>query len=457
MLNSQHWIERHWRRLQWGQFLGVLADQLAMTLIALGGVILLVKLFLPPLWPHVLWLFAGLLLVPVFSWRKLQRRKFTRGEATALLDDKLRAGGLLMTLSEAPDEEWHTHLPTLQALWANSLPRLRPKRFAPLVTIPLLFVMIACLIPLREETPLLATPRPVAQQATDDLQAILKTLEEAEVLEEEQQKKLQEEITKFREETHNQPLTHEQWETADFLRQQMQMQWQKNERSITAAASAVEEMLAALAENHELTPEQMQQLENALGENLQSMAKKAGQGKLSEISDPLRKALESLAQSGQMKLPQDPAERQKILDELKEKLEKESECLAKQRSECQGLCQGNGQCDGEMPGQGGISRGPGSAPMYWGKESELAGTKFKELALPSGTLEDPAEEVLSVTKYEPEVNPAESAPRQALRDNDPSAGRATWDRKHNPKHRGVVRKFFDSERQPEAIPADAGL
>ncbi|MCA8985050.1 MAG: hypothetical protein R3C12_24135 [Planctomycetaceae bacterium] len=467
MQDSHRWIQRHWRRLQWGQFLGVSADYLAMCLVGLGSAILLVKLFLPQLWPHALWLGLALCLVPFLAWRKVQRVRFTRTEATALLDRKLQAGGLLMTLSEAPDDQWQQHLPRVEHLWRESLPKVRPRRFASLVTVPLAFAVASCFIPLRENTPLQATPRKVAQQTTDQLEAILKTLEEADVLKEEEKEALRKEIEKFAEETHQQPLTHEQWETADSLKQQLQMSWERNERSLESASQALEQLLSALANQGEMSADQLQQLENSLGQNLQSLAQKAGQGKLGDLSEGLLDKLNQLAQSGKLDLPENAEQRQKMLDELKQKLQEESEKLAKQRSECQGLCeggncpggqcQGEGQCEGNKPGQGGVTRGRGDAPMIWGAESDLANTKFKEIVLPPGTLDDPSEQILGLTYKEPEVNVAETAPRGELRETDPSAGRATWDRKLNPRHRETVRKFFNAERKAQSIPADGGL
>jgi len=468
MPDSQRWIRRHWSRLQLGQFLGVCADYLAASLLALGCAILLVKLFIPALWPHALWLFALAIVAPLLAWRKVRSRPYTLTEAAALLDRKLRAGGLLMTLSEAPDGDWQQHLPQIERLWQDSLARIRPKRFASLVTVPLAFAIATCFIPLRESTPVQATPRKVSEQTTDELEAILKTLEEADVLEEEQKEELKKEIEKFAEETKDQPLTHEQWETADSLKQQMQMSWEKNERSMEAASSALDELMSTLANGGEVSSDQIEQLEQALGENLQSLARKAAQGDTPGMSDELRKALENMAQNGKFNLPKDAEARQKALQDLKERLKKEAEKLAKKRSECQGLCQSecNGNCEGNCPsgncpgnklGSGGISRGRGDAPMMWGEESDLANTKFKEVVLPPGVLDDPSEEVLGLTFKEPEVNPAESAPRQELRKSDPSAGRATWDRKLNPRHRDVVRKFFDSERKTQDIPTDSAL
>ena len=362
-----------------------------------------------------------------------------------------------MTLSESPDEQWQRHLPAVEILWDNSLPRVRPKRFASLVSLPLAFAIVTCFSPLRESSPVLATPKKVAQQTTEELEAILKTLEEAEVLNEEAKQKLQEELKKFAEETHDQPLTHEQWETADSLKQQMQMLWEKNERSIESASSALNELLSEMANNGELSADQLQQLEQALEKNLQAMAQKACQGNCEGMSDALKNAMQNLSKSGKMNLPGDADERQKMLEELKKQLEQESERLAKQRSECQGLCQGDGQCEGDQPGSGGVSRGPGAAEMMWGKESDLAGTKFKEMILPRGLSDEPGEQILGITSSEPEVDPATSAPRQALRETDPAAGRATWDRKLNPRHRNVVRKFFDSQRPEQPLGDDGEI
>ncbi|MBB02188.1 MAG: hypothetical protein CMJ47_06050 [Planctomyces sp.] len=465
MPDSQRWIRRHWNRLQFGQFLGVCADYLAASLLTLGCIILLVKLFVPSAWPYALWLFALAATAPLFAWRKVQSKAYTQTEAAALLDGKLQAGGLLMTLSEAPDQDWQRHLPQIEDMWRNSLPRIRPKRFASLVTVPLAFAIATCFIPLRQSTPAQATPRKVSEQTTDELEAILKTLEESDVLEEEQKEELKKEIEKFAEETRDKPLTHEQWETADSLKQQMQMSWEKNERSLEAASSALEELMSSLANGGEASSEQIEQLEQALGENLESLARKAASGNMPGMSEELQKALQNMAENGKLNLPKDAEARKKAMQDLKERLKKESEELAKKRSECQGLCQGNGNCQGNspgdgqgnLPGKGGVNRGRGDAAMYWGEESDLAGSKFKEVVLPPGILDDPSEELLGLTFKEPEAKPADSAPRQAVRENDPSAGRATWDRKLNPRHRDVVRKFFDSERKTEAIPTDAGL
>ncbi|MBL4884006.1 MAG: hypothetical protein JKY95_05665 [Planctomycetaceae bacterium] len=456
MPDSQKWISRHWKRLQWGQFLGDCADRLAFFFIVLGCLILLVKLFIPSLWPHTLWLFALLPAMPLLAWRQTNSHRFTRTEAAALLDQKLEAGGLLMTLSETPDDHWQSYLPEVEMLWRNSLVKIRPKRFVSLLALPLAFAMVTCIIPVRETSVLQAKPRKVSQQTTEELEAILETLEEADILEEEDKAELKKELEKFAEQTKDQPLTHEQWETADFLRQNMQMKWEKNERGINSASSAIDELLSSMANSGEVSAEQLEQFENAMGENLQAMARKALNSGLEGMSDEMKKMLENLANSGKLSMPGDAQAQKKMMEELKEMLKKEAEKLAKQRGDCQGLCEG-GMCEGNQPGKGGISRGRGDAEMLFGEESDLDGTKFKEIILPPGVLDDPTEKVLRLTKAEPETDPAQNAPRNAVRKNDPASGRATWDRKLSPKYRGVVQKFFNSNKKSTPIPNDEEL
>ena len=451
MPDSQRWIFRHLRRLRWGQFLGDCADALSLYLIVVGCAILLVKMFLPAWWPQTLWVFAGLPVVPLWSWRKTRLHRFTRAEATAMLDQKLEAGGLLMTLSETPDEQWREHLPQVESLWRESLPKIRPRRFVSLLAAPLAFAIVTCFVPIRESSSLNAGPTKVSEQITEELEEMLESLEEANVLEEPEKEELKKELEKFAEQTHDQPLTHEQWEMADFLRQQMQMKWEKNERGLEAVSSALDELMSEMANNGEISAEQLEQFEKAAGENLQSLARKALDGSTEGMSDQMKQMLENLAKNGKLKMPGDAEAQKKAMEELKEMLENEAKKLAEQRSKCQGL----GEC--QEPGQGGTSRGRADAELVYGKESDRENTKFKEVVLPPGFLDEPSKQIVRMTSKAPETDPALEAPRAAARKNDPAAGRATWSRKLNPKYRGVVRKYFNSNRKATPIPDDTEL
>ena len=65
--------------------------------------------------------------------------------------------------------------------------------------------------------------------------------------------------------------------------------------------------------------------------------------------------------------------------------------------------------------------------------------------LPPGFQEDPKEEVRGVSLAPPETDPAAAAPRGAARQIDAASGRETWDRRLRPRHREVVRQYFDTE------------
>lgn len=92
-----------------------------------------------------------------------------------------------------------------------------------------------------------------------------------------------------------------------------------------------------------------------------------------------------------------------------------------------------------------MTRGRGDAAISFGKESDEQRVKFQETVLPPGLFDQPKDETVRVTSREPEVAPAASAPRTAGRQFAPASGRETWNRRLRPRHREVVRKYFDSE------------
>ncbi|MFV0445763.1 MAG: hypothetical protein ACK5Q5_19460 [Planctomycetaceae bacterium] len=472
MSNRERWITRHLRRLWFGQFLQRAGEWLAGFLIAFGMVVLLTKRLMPDVWPHVLWLAVGSVPVAGLAWWLSRRDAFTSRDSVALLDRSLRADGLLMTLTEVPAEEWDQRLPQLEAAWRDSLPRLRPRRFATYIALPLAFAIGVCFIPLRKiissDVP---PPVTAGQQATQRLEQLLAAVQKAEVLEEQEEDQLTEEIRKLVEETRRTPLTHEKWETVDALEQQLRMQLNKAQLQsdkLMAAANLL--AMAAAGEGPELTEEQLEQLEDELLETLMKKDdQKSGSAESGAMSDGLTDLLQRLTKGGTQaaRLPSDPVERQKLLDELREHLNLEQQQLAELRKQCQGeegengkcaqcggLCENGqqlcGQCAGDIaggqqPGQGGVSRGRGDAELTWGDESNEQGVRFKESVLPPGYLEDPKDEVVGVRLTAPKVEPAATAARGAARDSQVTTGSETWERKLRPRHKQVVQQFFDSK------------
>lgn len=468
--NAELWIARCWQRLRFGQFLTSAADWLAVYLFVLGSAVLISKLAVPQFWPNVLWLVAGAAPVAVAAWWISGRELFSRTESVALLDNRLEAGGLLMTLCEAPDNQWEERLPQLESLWKASLPQYRPVRFAKQMIGPFVFMLAACLVPLREIEASPTLKNTAGEQATSQLQELLTELEKSDVLDEEEKQELEDEIAKLVEETKETPLTHEKWETVDALQERMRMRVETTAAELATVRQSLATLkFAADSELSSLSSEAMEQLSQDVLEMLQKMADKgAFDGMSKELKDQLQRLMKN--GGGKFQLPKDPAELSELLDDLDGFLQGESQKLSELRSKCKGgKCQGcagceagckcsgpadvactcpncpNGSCAGGNPGSGGISRGRGDADLTWGDESTLENAKFKESVLPPGMLDKPRDEVIGLTSAAPETDVAASAPRSAARAATAASGDETWKGTVRPRHRSVVKRYFDKQ------------
>ena len=445
--NAELWIARCWRRLRFGQFLTSAADWLAVYLFVLGSAVLMTKLAVPEFWPNVLWLVSGAAPVAFVAWWISGRELFSRTESVALLDNRLEAGGLLMTLCEAPDELWEERLPQLETLWKNSLPQYRPVRFARQMAGPFVFVLAACLVPLREIEAAPTLRNTAGEQATSQLQELLTELEKSDVLEEEEKQELEDEIAKLVEETKETPLTHEKWETVDALQERMRMRVETTAAELATALAALKN--AADGDFSSLDIDSMEMLSKEVLETLQKMADKGAFDNMPrDLKDQLQRLMKN--SSGGFQLPKDPSELSETLDSLNDFLEGESKKLSELRSKCKG-----GKCQGCVGCEAGCTcSGPTDvactcpncdADLTWGDESTLENTKFKESVLPPGMLDKPRDEVVGITIAAPETDVAGSAPRSAARATTAASGDETWKGTVRPRHRSVVKRYFDKQ------------
>ena len=95
-----------------------------------------------------------------------------------------------------------------------------------------------------------------------------------------------------------------------------------------------------------------------------------------------------------------------------------------------------------------MNEGRADAELEYGDASNPNGAKFKETALPPGTLDKPRDETIALTAKAPEVKPAESAPRSGARDQEAASGNETWNRAVRPRHRAVVKQYFQEKVFP---------
>ncbi|MFP6768159.1 MAG: hypothetical protein VB859_08315 [Planctomycetaceae bacterium] len=361
MTQFDHWIERLARRVRWGEFLHRAANWLAVYLLLVGGLVLAGKLLVPRTdWPGlvggeyraaVAWLLLACVaggVVPVaITWWRSRRSRMTRTDLVAWLDGRLEAGGLLMTLCETSDQPaadgtcWSASLPEAESAWRICLPRVRPRRFTRHLFVPVVFLVIACMIPWR--VALSSTLRDtVGQRETEQLVELLEELKQAGVLEEQEQEQLEEEIQHLAEDTRRVPLTHEKWETVDTLRERMQMKLDSASLSVEKALEAIESLkVAEFDEKGEpVDGEHGEQLREDIEEAVRKLTQGKSPGELPESLKNLAEKLQRQQQGADGKqrsldLPSDAGERQQALQDLQEFLQQESQQLEQLRQQAQ--------------------------------------------------------------------------------------------------------------------------
>lgn len=454
------WVRRHVRRLEFGRFLGRASEVLACSCLAFGILVLVTKLTLPHWWPHVLWLALCGVPVPLIVWMSTRGSRFTPAQSVVFLDDRLRAGGLLMSLHETQDEQWDEYLPHAEHLWREALPRIRPTRCLRLLLMPLLFAAGCCLVPLR------AAPGPpqlkntVSRNATTELEQLLDQVVKQRLLDEQQEEQLRNEIADLVRKTKYRPLTHENWETVDALREKLGLQLDSAARKVRQGGEAAQAALEALESPAKtVDPQRAAEWEAAIAEALDQLPK-AGQNPGS-LPAELRELLKQHKGSGGFRLPSDIEQHAEALEQLAEFLDQEAQKLEELQAAARLASNGSGDGDlagefgdgnavdlagnSQIPGQGGVNRGRADANLTYGDAADGDRSRFKSVVLPPGFLDRPDGEVVRVTKKAPTTDPAATATRSQRRQLDPASGRATWTRTLQPKHRRIVRHYFNTK------------
>jgi hypothetical protein len=332
MTQKEVWLRRLVRRLQFGVFLKSFVDAAVVFCLSVGVLFLAVKLLWPALWPASLYLLLLTIPLTLAAFWISRRAMYSQTQTVAMLDRRIGAGGLLMTLMEQPHDQWEARLPEARQVWLQGLPPIRPVRLLKHLGVPLLFLIAAIILPPRIAQSLTNQPSAISQTQTEQLDQLLKQLAEAEVFAEEESEELQAEIEKLKQETKFSPLTHEDWAAVDMLRESMQVAAESRRNQVTQATSAIASAQAQLANSGELTEKERTELQekiDALCESGQSGSegeskpggRKGQGGKSGKLSD-------QIAQSDcQGKLGGDAEELKAALNELSEMIESECDRL----------------------------------------------------------------------------------------------------------------------------------
>jgi hypothetical protein len=416
------------------------------------------------------WLLWGLASLPlalvvaaILTWRRLPRVTALR----AVIDRHSRCGGLLMAGDEQPLDEWESTLPSLRqpaVVW----------RSGPawgLFAGALAFVALAFLVP--KGLANLGGSRLDVNREVDTLTHQVDVLKEEKIIGRERADALAEKLEQLRRDASGkdpvktlESLDHVQDVIGKTAQDAAESATRKTEEM--ARAETMAEAMERLARKKKDDKKTQDQLTEAMNELAHLTRQAASESELANMElDP--ETLDALKEGSLS-----PEQMKKLAEALKkgkaglkkkigrlvkaklidasalEKCDKAGECS------CEGLAAylkengGKGDlCDliagCEMPGRGGVTRGPGAAKLTFGKETSEDGFKFKEEALPPAALQALKEsQITGISIGSPNLGKEkpQTGGSGALSGAKSGGGSAST-QIVLPRHRGAVERYFD--------------
>jgi hypothetical protein len=221
-------------------------------------------------------------------------------------------------------------------------------------------------------------PTVVEPGAWEQMEDWLATLEDSGVVEEETIEELEGRIEEFRDQPEDEWFSHSSLEATDSLQDSLGMQI----RDLAAGMNTLERDLSALKNfSAEMSEEAREQVQKEMQEALEAL-----EGGGLPLDKALLKQLKEIdpAQLGKDTLSgMTPEQREALQEQLREG----SKSLGSMEGlpelgEGQGMSgkPGFGEGEGEQPGKGGVTRGRGDAPLFFGdKEDDLGTTKLERV------------------------------------------------------------------------------
>ncbi len=301
----------------------------------------------------------------------------------------------------------------------------------------------------------------VGQQATRQLDTMIDLLEVSRVLSPEETAELKEVVKVLSEETETAPLTSERWETIDHLRKTLTEKLAEDETALAQANLVVSKLLEA--DNGELE-ELLSAHKLDLGKVSEVLKSLNEKGVLKNLPAELGPEFGELLAQGQTQLAQNPELRQQVFGQLQSLMENRSLDLQKVRSQFD-------RAFSQMPTQSANGTESGPSPvsppvppntsdvaqadgtLKWGNESKEKQAKFKQVVLPPGFAADPTNQSAGVTPGEKQprtVRPSENVSAELPTEFNSATGGEIRTRELRPRHRAVVKKYFQNESDAEA-------
>lgn len=421
-----------------------------------GGVVLTFRMLERPLDSLVSIGLGGLVVVcGLASLFSLRRRPSTAAVA-ALMDAQLNAGGLVMATESGQAGDWEAQLPSgggVVPRWRGGVPSLA-------MLAALSFLLLAIRIPLAISHSYPERPLEI-DALVEEMEGKVELLEEIGLIEEDQAQEWTTLMHALRQDGSGlDPAA--TWEALDQLSERFKDEVAVEVTRWSTEVQKREELIAALKaalKADEENPEAAKAARQELSELLRQAA---------ENNPNLKALLESLPQFGlqQMAGGSLTMEEAKMLAErLSQMTEEDMQRMQQmlQQGMCQkGDCQRPGGaealkkfleenpgctnlmvCAGMVPGNGGVNRGPGSAPISWLGDTSEEGVEFLEQTIPLTKLDSMMDsELVGESLGAPEADDSAAGSAGGVLTGVTASDSAATVHAVLPRHRDAVDRFF---------------
>lgn len=427
-----------------------------------------------------------------------RRRGISPTKTAAGLDACNRCGGLLAGAAEGIRlGEWEQQLP---ATYTQPALHWQGKRSLLLLGLAVFYLFTVHLLPARYVQHPLSPPPMEIGDTVKNLEAKVKLLEEEKILEEQIAAELKESLRKTQENAESTDPG-AALESLDRVDEKLDKEAQKHAQAALAElndaelAQALSEALAQAEENgafnldtpnvpNEKNGQKQSKMQNEAFQELQKLLKKLEKNALSpnKLSSELLATLKKLNaanKSGQCPnlSPKDLRRLAKSLKACNGDIQKQIARLCKANllsGEWKKRCCGKGKKDGKaaaallaylaqqnpelsatlatvclgIPGQGGLSRGRGDAPLTWSDGTDETGVSYKAQWLPDTQPPDLNQSrLLGVSHATPKTNDAPTPITGGTLANARAGGGSAATSPILPRHRRTVRNFFSRAKK----------
>ncbi|MFW5870999.1 MAG: hypothetical protein ACOC6C_00075 [Verrucomicrobiota bacterium] len=429
----------------------------AVWLFVSGAGVLVLRIALGVPRGYLMWGLLGLAPAAIAALMMAFRRIPSREAALAKLDALNHCGGLLMSGAEAT--RWQSRLGAVR------LPRLMwgLRRESAPALMGAVFLAGSLMAP-HYSTGRDTNPRLALGQLVEEIDARIDVLEEEKLLDEQSAEELEEQLRNIWDKSSGRDPSRS-WEALDHMEEQVE---DKSREAAESLLPAVEKlaMAASLSEvmnsEHNLEPQAAEAAADALAELMQGLEKMSGlesnidpqllqHCRSAELSPEQIRELAKALKAGQIEALRKMQRLRdaKLLDE--EMLKRCKACMDGANANLADYLSGNCSSTGaiaqiacRLPGQGGINRGRGDAPMTWRQETDESGLAFKEeMIQPSAFAEFEESRLLGVSASSPEESGEGGISAGGALSSTCAGGGAAVKRKVLPRHRSTVKRYFE--------------